>query len=69
MANDRDIFKKARKLTPPGTPPNPTRRNTKHKRPEHGLELMARAVARRKTRPERHSAKWLAANGHFASAA
>jgi hypothetical protein len=37
-------------MTPKGTPPQPTRRSTKNRRPEHGRELMARAAARRARR-------------------
>jgi hypothetical protein len=50
------------RLTPKGTPPQPTRLSTKHKRPEYGRELMARAAERRKKRPLRPSAKWEAQN-------
>ena len=36
--------------TPRGTPPQPTRRATKHKRVEYGKFLIARAAARRARR-------------------
>lgn len=45
-----DIFKNRSKLTPPGTPPNETRLNTKHKRPAYGQELVEKAAARRVVR-------------------
>lgn len=39
--------------TPPGTPPQPVRRSTKHKQPAYGQHLMAKhaeKVARKKAR-------------------
>lgn len=42
--------------TQPGTPPQPMRRNTKHKRPEYGAELMAKAAARRARRTAKKAA-------------
>lgn len=38
------------KLTPKGTPPQPVRLRTKHKRPEYGRYLMSTAQARRDRR-------------------
>lgn len=40
----------ASSTTPPGTPPQPVRRATKHKRVEYGRELQEKAAARRARR-------------------
>lgn len=49
------IFKKTSKLTPKGTPSQPVRLNTKHKRVEYGAFLIARASERRVKRLARHA--------------
>ena len=41
------------KNTPPGTPPQPTRRSSKRRHVGYGAELMAKAAARRERRAAR----------------
>lgn len=58
---------KATGNTPPGTPPLPTRRATKHKRVSHGADLIARAQARRDARAENQARlKAVASSTEFA---
>lgn len=47
MSNQQDNLTRKSHLTPKGTPPGQVRLSTKRKRPEYGLELMAKAAARR----------------------
>lgn len=51
--------------TPKGTPPQPARLSTKHKRVRYGQELIAKAAVRRARRPAR-PAKGFDTNGQGA---